>query len=496
MSIISLAIVTDNNDPKGIGRVRIKPKGMMTGDVERAIDYELWTEKDPFVANPFLPTNLNFIPELGQTVKLLTYDPENPLINREYISGPFTTVHDFNSQTNARQVENTSYGNVVKKMKDVFTKDGVYVKEKSEGSIAKKEDYAIYGKYGSDILFTEDGISLRGGKLLSKDSASDKEKVDLVNFPIMSDKRSILSLKKFGSKQVFEEVEEVVKELPIKKLQYVVEYMVDSVTSPTQVFWFVYEVKEVYGDVFLSNVFNNKTARPISSYSTAVKLVNLDDTSSTPTFTQSVSSYEEAYVTIRNTICRLSNESLNSFDGRLPDKKLHPFYFRPHQSLNNKTFLSNVKPDGCTNSVNEGAGLIFDLNEPVPKVKEKKKKVKRLKVISNRQEQSFGTLSSDKIYLISTDANEVGTKSVPFSKLDKYEYTQEDLLTRIEPNTYATVRGETLLEFIDQLVKVVAGHAHNPTKPMVKNGYPDWDKLMNLYQTLENDILNKSIRIN
>ena len=39
----------------------------------------------------------------------------------------------------------------------------------------------------------------------------------------MSNKRSIF-LKKFGSKQIFEEVEEVVKELPIKKLQYVVEY--------------------------------------------------------------------------------------------------------------------------------------------------------------------------------------------------------------------------------------------------------------------------------
>jgi len=98
--------------------------------------------------------------------------------------------------------------------------------------------------YGSDILFTEDGISLRGGKLLSKDSASDKEKVDLVNFPIMSDKRSIFSLKKFGSKQVFEEVEEVVKELPIKKLQYVVEYMVDSVSNTSTVYWFVYEATE------------------------------------------------------------------------------------------------------------------------------------------------------------------------------------------------------------------------------------------------------------
>jgi|TARA_B100001093_G_scaffold519700_1_gene609917 hypothetical protein len=496
MSIISLAIVTDNSDPKGIGRVRIKPKGMMTGDVERAIDYDLWTEKDPFVANPFLPTNLNFVPELGQTVKLLTYDPENPLINREYISGPFTTTHDFNSQIGTRQVENTSYGNVVKKMKDIFTKDGVYVKEKSEGSIAKKEDYAIYGKYGSDILFTQDGINLRGGKLLSKDAASDKEKVDIVNFPIMSDKMSLLSLKKFGVKQMFEEIEEVIKELPIKKLQYVVEYMVDSVNNPSTIYWFVYEVKDVYGDVFLTSVFNTNTARPISSYSTATKLINLDDTTSTPTFTQSVSSYEECYVTIRNTICRLSNESLSSFDGRLPNKKLHPFYFRPDQGLNDETFLSNIKPDGCTAEIYNGAGLIFDLNEPIPKEKEKKRKVRRLKTLSNRQEQSFGTLSSDKIYFISTETNEVGTKSIPFGKLNKYEYTQEDLLTKIEPNTYATVRGETLLAFIDQLVRVVAGHAHNPTKPMVKNGYPDWDKLMNLYQTLENDILNKSIRIN
>ena len=33
----------------------------------------------------------------------------------------------------------------------------------------------IYGKYGSDILFTEDGISLRGGKLFQVKIPSDKE---------------------------------------------------------------------------------------------------------------------------------------------------------------------------------------------------------------------------------------------------------------------------------------------------------------------------------
>ena len=99
--------------------------------------------------------------------------------------------------------------------------------------------------------------------------------------------------------------------------------------------------------------------------------------------------------------------------------------------------------------------------------------------------------------MLSTDTNVVtGGKKILFNKLDKYEYTQEDLLSSIEPNTFSTVRGETLLEFLDVLTRVIAGHAHQPTKPMVKNGYSDWDKLVKLRQTLENDILNKSIRIN
>ena len=96
------------------------------------------------------------------------------MVNREYIAGPFTTVHDYQSQTNSRQVENTSYGSNVKKMNNVFSENGTYVKEKSEGTISNLKDYAIYGPYGSDVLFTENGLTLMGGKLVSKDSASDK----------------------------------------------------------------------------------------------------------------------------------------------------------------------------------------------------------------------------------------------------------------------------------------------------------------------------------
>lgn len=497
-SIINLAVVDNNVDPKGIGRIRVKLTGTPTGPIEKSRDYEPWDDNDPFIANPFLPTNINFIPEIGQAVKIIVYNPENDLVNREYIAGPFTTVHDFQSQTNIRQVENTSYGSNVKKMNNVFSENGTYIKEKSEGTISNLKDYAIYGPYGSDVLFTENGLTLRGGKLVSKDSSSDKVRTDIINYPILSEKRSILSLKKFGTKQEIKEEETEVTSIPFKKLSYIVEYNINnSQTGQSQyvIDWYVYEVKKIYGQTFNTNVFNSDVAQDLTDYSEQIKLINTDGTSSSPSFTQTVDSYELAYITIRKTICEMNSEGIKKFDGNLPKVDLHPFYYRPVRTLTNSTFLSKVTPS-CLGTTVMGSGLVYSPNEPTPKPKTEKKKEKILKTVSSTLEQSFSTLSSDRIFMLSTDTNVVGTKKIQFNKLDKYEYTQEDLLSSIEPNTFATVRGETLLDYLDILTRVIAGHAHQPTKPMVKNGYSDWDKLVELRKTLENDILNKSIRIN
>ena len=286
-SIISLAVVDNNVDPKGIGRIRVKLTGVPTGPIEKARDYEPWDENDPFIANPFLPTNINFIPEIGQSVKIIVYNPDNDLVNREYIAGPFTTVHDYQSQTNSRQVENTSYGSNVKKMNNVFSENGTYVKEKSEGTISNLKDYAIYGPYGSDVLFTENGLTLRGGKLVSKDSASDKVRTDIINFPVLSEKRSILSLKKFGTKQELKEEETVIEKVPYKKLSYIIEYNINDTNtggSSYTIDWYVYEVKKIYGQTFNTNVFSRDVAQDLSSYSEQIKLINTDGTSSSPSF--------------------------------------------------------------------------------------------------------------------------------------------------------------------------------------------------------------------
>ena len=505
MRLVNLGIVTDNIDPKGIGRVRYKVLGNQSGPSQGAAAFEDWEPLDPFCASPFLPNNLNFIPTVGQTIKIVQYDLENDLMNQEYIPGPFTTIHDWNSQSNSGQLENTSFGVAVKQTGNIFNGNGTYVKSNAKNSLAKHEDSAIYGKYGSDVLFTENGVSLRGGKLLSKDSANARERSDLITHPLRGKKQATLSLKKFSSKQEFKEEKEIVVSVPTNKLNYVIEYDLDDVTNPTKVSWYIYYVREVFGDAFATNVFTSSHTPDLTSIE-SVTLINEDNTTTTPTFVQTVDSKKGAYIKIRKTLCDLHDDGLKIKDIKITtdrSKYIHPFYFRPRQSLVsiiNSTpsvsdFLDNIKPS-CNTSVSEGSGLFWSISEPSPKPKSEERKITVLKTISSSAEQSFGTLVSDKIYLLSTDANEVGSKTVPFDKLDTYEYTQEDLLTRIEPNTYATVRGETLLAFLDQLYVVMAGHAHQPTKPMVKEAYGDWKKLEVLRNTLKNDILNKSIRIN
>jgi hypothetical protein len=97
--------------------------------------------------------------------------------------------------------------------------------------------------------------------------------------------------------------------------------------------------------------------------------------------------------------------------------------------------------------------------------------------------------------LLSTDTNE-SNLSVNFNELDKYELNQEDYIQRIEPNTYSLVRGENLLNLIYAMINVMTTHVHNINSPYARQDYAAHNKLMELFEKMENDLLNKSIRIN
>jgi hypothetical protein len=197
MKIIDIAICVDNIDPKGIGRIRCVRYNDYVGEKEKALNYDKWGDLDPFVALPFLPNNINMIPEIGQSVKVLNYNVDKETVNQEYIAGPFTTMYDYNSQSFSQQIENTTYGVAVKRKDGIRRATGEYIEKNSEYVFAKETDYGIYGKYGSDILFTENGLELRGGKLLSKDAANVTNRKKLVSKPIYANKISKLHLKKY-----------------------------------------------------------------------------------------------------------------------------------------------------------------------------------------------------------------------------------------------------------------------------------------------------------
>jgi hypothetical protein len=513
MKIIDIGKCIDNVDPKGMGRIRVSRYNDYTAEIEKAIDYEPWSDRDLFLALPFLPSNINFIPEINQSVKIVTYNTDHETINKEYIAGPFTTMYDYNSQTFSQQVADTTYGNGIKNKPNIRNASGVYINRKSENAFAKEKDFAVYGKFGSDILFTENGLQLRGGKLLSKEAASIVNKTIQLDYPLMAKKSSRIYLKKFPKKMTLNTQTTSQNVADVKDVNYVVEYTVDNLKPTTgntaTIKFFVYKVTNPLGERFKTNFFSEHSDLAVA----ACKLINDDNSLSTPTYTiTGVTSVPDIYMEIRDKIFTLHDKGLESLspfiDLNSLTNDIHPFFFRPTSEFRKRTYPSSdtgstYNHNVVLNNINvrrigPASGLIWSTERARPTTRE----VVVNKIIPvvdpDSPEQSFGAITADKFFILSTDLENNETDSpVPFIYLNEYEYTQEDYVRRIEPNTFATVRGENLLILLENIIEVIFSHVHNPLMPI--SGQPDYEqgnKLKELLKTIENDILNKSIRIN
>lgn len=502
MKIIDIGICVDNVDPLCQGRIRVARYNDIKAAIEKSIKYEFWDEKDPYLALPFLPVNLNFIPEKGQSCKIINYSSDKELVNKEYLAGPFTTSYDFNSQTFTQQITDTTYGvpfQQKRAIRDPLT--GKFIREKSENSFAKEKDFAIYGKNNSDVIFTENGLVIRGGKLLSKEAASIANKQTLLETPLMSPKSSRMYFKKFPKKMTLKKEEKEIVRSQVKNLNYIIEYYTNNLSTPTSIDIYVYKVVNAFGETLKTNYFTDSTPLPLS----ALKLINTDDTSSTPTLTISgFTTFEEAAFEVNEFLRTIHDKNLKEFNTNYPDEIVHPFYFRPidgqmvpvnSTEFDNKSeFISNIQLGG---NVGPGSGLAWSmesLSVPTEKIKVVEDK---LIVDQNTPEQTFSAVVSDKIYLLSTDTNTV-ENIIPFEQLNKYEYSQENYIQYIDPTgyTYSLVRGEKLVEVLRSIVQVMFTHKHNLNDAVKNPTDKDGIELLRLIQNLENDILNKSVRTN
>ena len=509
MKIIDIAICVDNIDPKGIGRIRCIRYNDYVGEKEKALNYEKWGDTDPFIAQPFLPNNINILPELGQTVKVLNYNTDKETVNQEYIPGPFTTMFDYGSQNFSQQIENTTYGVAVKNRESIRRASGEYIEKNAQFVFAREEDYGIYGKYGSDILFTENGLQLRGGKLLSKQVADTKTQVKMITTPIFTNKISKLHLRKYPQKATLVEEILTIQQLDVVSLNYVIEYEIDSISNPTKINFFVYKIVKNLNNNFNTNYFDNNTPLTYNNDNTPIKLINDDDSLTGATHTIEIENIENLKtlskniaIDIRNVIYDFSQKGLNSINQNYSAEDMHPLYFRPRTkfkeyigTIEEATFKNDILNEVNVKRIGPSNGLIWSSTTATQEAKSYETTNTILQYEENSPEQTFASLVSDKIFIISTDTNET-SKKINFDDLDKYEFSQNNYIKDIEPNTYATVRGENLLKFLEAIYKVLTTHTHPILQPYAKSDYDPHRELVELYNNLKNDILNNSIRIN
>jgi len=291
-----------------------------------------------------------------------------------------------------------------------------------------------------------------------------------------------------------------------KDINHIIEYnLVDdsgntTISNPYAVRFYVYKVLRAYGDISKTNNFNENSQIP----SSLLQLINLEGDSSSPTheIILNTTGFTDIACEIRDFLLTIHEDDLKKINSLYPKTGLHPFFFRPKESLvtmtgntTSITYKKNILSAIELYKVGPGSGLSFSSANIKPIVTPNPVTRKVIRVVPKSNEQSFSSLRSDKIYLLSTDTNNT-EKIIPFEKLDKYELTQTDYVEQIDPNTYALVRGENLIRLLTSFIQVFKTHQHNVVDTYVTTGNSLSDEFEKLVSTMKNDLLNGSIRIN
>ena len=522
MKIIDLGTVIDNNDPLHIGRIRYISYDSAISALQKQYTGPDWDKKDPFVANPFLPTHLSIKPQKNSAVKIIRHIAESEgLTNVEYIPGPFTTSHDFHSQQFSNQVTFTTYGVASKPNPNIKgfsnsknANEDDYVNPKSVGTLARNEDVALNGMYGSDVLLTEQGVQLRAGKLVSKGTNSKSTREKLSIYPLRGRREAKLSLKKFPYSAVLKRQTNSYQELQKADLNYVVEYTIDDYITPSKVTIDIIKITTPEGTKYRTDYFDENTVLSVGSS----KLIATEEIS--------ITSIDDAISEIRYYISNLDTQKMNETIPSLPSEFAHPFYFRPSLRLVGLSTEDNAKRvakrkllENIIHNPRTTRGLYFSPDNPNPMLETKSKTqdiVANKHIVLDGQgrkiredfiEETISSLITDKFFLLSTETNGSQSTGVNFNNLSKYELNQTDYYKNIDPittddngneihpNTYAMVRGDKLIELLELMIEMLLNHEHGIVTP------PYWpeaetEKIKKIKNNLRTDMINKSLRIN
>ena len=103
-----------------------------------------------------------------------------------------------------------------------------------------------------------------------------------------------------------------ITKIPVAKINHLIEYSLDNLTTPTEIKINVYKILDTYGPVFDSNYFNESSYVDVTD-TKKVKIYN-DGTITGSTITVSVTSVQDAYIEMRELLYTLSEEGLSKFN--------------------------------------------------------------------------------------------------------------------------------------------------------------------------------------
>lgn len=463
--VIVFGICADNNDPWGVGRIRVVIDDKIMPPLRTAINVQEYLAKvdainaaasqehsykpwelgvngrspDPYVVEPFLPKHINIIPKIGESVKLIYYAAGDSVSQREYIA-PHTSNYDklnFDSIESARS----------------FSKRSTYQPTRNNlrinGLVVDPTDIALTGRKNSEILLPDEEVIIRAGyqNMPEKLKNNRNALVQASHYP----QRKLVT-----TESVTEDMSQVVK----------IDYMIDIYTNiydkildpfyiATDIL--VYKAPanidtKNYGSTtdYLTNTGGNAEfqVRVKSDNSDNIVtfindfLKNLDSNKmllniSTAWVNQPEKNPKVAYWTV---------DLRSSEDTDLTSYPLSLYQVR--QSPNNVTSIPEVSA--------VASGITSELR---PMSKRPSKKLTQTEQDVTKGDPTFDEsviiAGADKVFLLSW----FNAQSIQ-NKIGKYGFPQEEVYLTLQKNTQAMVKGDELLKLIMDVLDLMLNHGH------------------------------------
>ena len=494
------AKVVDNQDPLNLGRVRAQVLTDDTEAIRQSVEdfnvvTDAWSEKDPFVFNSLLPIYIWSVPKVDELLQIYYHDTDDAqFLNAYYIQGPFSRIQNIVLENYA---QSERYGDIrgirLNGSKFIRNTDGSFKNPDPNGVFPDPGDVAVMGRGSTDLVLKENELLLRAGKYKGE-LVGDKD-------PVGNKNRAFLQLSKFDTSKIKEAQKtffEIKESNP--QVKYLIEYIINNPENslPNPIYNGVCRLyKLVPSERTLAKALKvDSNIEDLKVLVAQEKFTNLEGT-------QQVIDFINLFIQTCNSK-RKTASGVELF-GVLEQR--FPIYFRPAPffytqmsagDFQTQRTLSTIYQKIKLNQNNSvgGYGLIYEQSKVGVPIKLIKNVVEGFKTTG--LPSTFAALGGNKIYLLSQTSQIPGKKKINFDN-SLYGIDETKFVTEIDPNTSSLVRGEELLEFMNQIVRFLISHTHAyPGEPpcVVTEDGSTVSAVLTANNEAPSKVLNQNIRLN